>query len=71
MKHIPLTIVFAALILIFAQWPSVQTWSDMTSLHHYLVHTLYLLSGGIIGWQTSRWNVRTAQQAREDAGVMS
>ena len=71
MKHIPSTVVFAALLIIFAEWPSVQSWSMLTPTHHYLVHGLYLLAGGLFGLQTSAWMVHPAPLSLEESGVSS
>lgn len=73
MKQIPSILVLAALLIIGAAWPSVQAWSDASILHHYLVHCLYLLAGGLSGLQSARWVVQTAGvgQVDEEAGVSS
>lgn len=72
MKQIPSTLVFAALFIIAAAWPSVQAWSDTQVLHHYLVHGLYLISGGLIGFQTAVWADQPRSLATlEETGVTS
>lgn len=55
MKYVPITVVISALLLIFASWPSVDAWSDATLVHHFWIHCVYVLSGGVFGFQTARW----------------
>ena len=71
MKQIPLTLVIAAFALIFAEWPSVQVWAEASTLHHYLNHLMYLVSGGLTGWQTSQWTHTQSQTTAREAGVSS
>lgn len=73
MKNIPSTLVIAALLIIAAAWPSVQQWSDTQVLHHYLVHTLYLLAGTLIGLQSALWRSESTplSQAEDEQGVSS
>lgn len=55
MKYVPSTVVISVLLLIFVSWPSVEAWSNATLVHHFWVHCVYVLSGGIFGLQTARW----------------
>ncbi|KPV39902.1 hypothetical protein [Alicyclobacillus ferrooxydans] len=72
MKYVPSTVVLAVLLLIFASWPSIETWSDLTPIHHFWVHSLYLLSGGLFGAQTSHWVTNQANlPTHEERGVSS
>ncbi|MDQ0191486.1 hypothetical protein JI721_03345 [Alicyclobacillus cycloheptanicus] len=73
MKQIPSTLVLAAVCILFASWPSVQTWADATSVHHYLIHGLYIIAGGFTGLQTSWWlhQPSAVQHVEEESGVSS
>ncbi|MBX5437166.1 MAG: hypothetical protein IRZ33_08110 [Alicyclobacillaceae bacterium] len=72
MRQIPSTLVLAALCLIAAAWPGVQTWAEATPVHHFLSHGLYLAAGGLFGLQTARWIHQPAALRRTDeAGVSS
>lgn len=71
-KRFPSMLVAAVLFLVFAAWPTVEQWAELTAAHHYLVHALYLVAGGLFGWQTSRWvNQPATAQGLDDAGVSS
>lgn len=72
MKQIPSTLVLAAVCILVASWPSVQTWADTASVHHYLIHGLYIIAGGLVGLQTSWWIHQPAPLAHmEESGVSS
>lgn len=72
MRQIPSTLVLSAIFIVLAEWPSVQTWADLTPVHHFLVHGLYLISGGLSGLQTSLWvNRPSAVHSLEESGVSS
>ncbi|QSO51959.1 hypothetical protein JZ785_24885 [Alicyclobacillus curvatus] len=72
MKYVPSTVVLAVLLLIFASWPDVEAWSNLTAVHHFWVHALYLASGGLLGVQTSHWVTNQADlSTHEERGVSS
>lgn len=72
MRQIPTTLVVSALCIIFAEWPSVQSWSEITPVHHFLVHGLYLVAGGLFGLQTALWSERfSSVQSLDESGVSS
>lgn len=72
MKQIPSTLVLSALCILFASWPSLQAWSDATSVHHYLTHGFYILAGGLVGLQTCWWmHAPSRIQHVEESGVTS
>jgi hypothetical protein len=71
MKQVPLTLVLTAICLVAANWPSVQEWSTLNMVHHYLTHGLYLLGGAFLGAQTSRWAHQPANLSLDEAGVSS
>lgn len=74
MAQIPLTIVLALISIGIAEWPSVMAWSEMTSVHHALVHLLYLFAGGLVGIQIAWW-ARISKQVelstKKDSEVIS
>ena len=72
MRQIPTTLVLSAICIVFAEWPSVQAWSELTPVHHFLVHTLYLAAGGLFGFQTALWSDRPSSvQSLDESGVSS
>ena len=71
MRQIPSTLVLSALLIVFAEWPTVQGWADVTVIHHYFVHTLYLLAGGLFGLQTAWWLHQPAAVQTLEEGVSS
>lgn len=73
MKQIPSTLAISVLLIIGAEWPSVQQWSDTQVLHHYLVHGLFLLAGGLIGLQSAIWmdQPQSLSTVDEETGVVS
>lgn len=71
LKQIPVSLVLAVAVLIFAEWPSVQSWGDATTLHHYVTHLLYVFAGALVGWQTSEWASSPAHISSKEAGVSS
>lgn len=71
MRQIPSTLVIAVLLLVFASWPGIQAWSESGIIHHYLVHLLYLVSGGLVGLQTAWWVTNHATVSQLDEGGVS
>lgn len=72
MKQIPSTLVLAAVCILGASWPSLQAWAEATPAHHYLIHGLYIIAGGLVGLQTSWWiHQSTPIQHVEESGVSS
>jgi hypothetical protein len=72
MRQVPTTIVLAVLSLIIASWPGIETLGRMTSSSHYLIHCLYILSGGLFGLQTSWWSTQSNHtQVADEGGVTS
>ncbi|WDL95599.1 hypothetical protein [Alicyclobacillus sp. ALC3] len=73
MRQIPSTLVLAAVCILVAAWPSLQGWADATAVHHYLIHSLYIIAGGLVGLQTSWWVHQPASMAHveEERGVSS
>jgi hypothetical protein len=71
-RYIPSTLVVAVLLLVFASWPSIQSWSETGLIQHYIVHTLYLFAGALVGLQTAWWvSNRSAASQLDEGGVSS
>ncbi|WP_067625859.1 hypothetical protein [Alicyclobacillus acidiphilus] len=74
MAQIPLSLVVALVAIGIGEWPGVDAWSDVSVIHHVLVHGLFAVAGAMIGFQTAWWT-RKAQQAAytalEDSEVIS
>jgi hypothetical protein len=71
-RHIPSTLVIAVLLLVFASWPGIQAWAEAGTVHHYLSHFLYLVSGGLVGLQTAWWiSNRLSVPQLDEGGVSS
>lgn len=73
MKQVPLTIVMAILLLIFAVWPGVERWGALSLPHQLAIHVLYVISGALTGLQTSWWFNKTSMGyvPIEESGVSS
>lgn len=71
MRQIPSTLVLAVLLLIAANWPGIQSWSETGQIQHYLAHALYLASGSLVGLQTALWVSRRPPLAQLDEGGVS
>lgn len=70
-KYVPSIVVVSVLLLIFASWPAVDAWSELTANNHFLVHCLFLIAGGLFGLQTSRWVTSTTNMPAVDEGGVS
>ncbi|WP_062305858.1 hypothetical protein [Alicyclobacillus sendaiensis] len=57
---IPLTVVAALAAWAVGVWPSVDAWADASILHHALAHILFLVSGGLLGFEAARYAAHSA-----------
>ncbi|WAH37933.1 hypothetical protein [Alicyclobacillus dauci] len=74
MAQIPMTLVIALITIGVAEWPGVSSWSELTPVHHALVHGLYLVAGSMVGLQIAWWkrlSRREAWSQTEDREVIS
>ncbi|GMA64825.1 hypothetical protein NZD89_05505 [Alicyclobacillus fastidiosus] len=75
MTRVPLTLVVALFLITLAEWPSVAAWSELTDVHHALVHGLFLVAGGLFGLQIAWWTRLSSREAwasqEEDSEVSS
>ncbi|SIS55781.1 hypothetical protein [Alicyclobacillus vulcanalis] len=63
---VPLTIVAALAAWAVGVWPSVDAWADASILHHALAHTLFLIAGGLLGFEAAHYAETAARhQASE------
>ncbi len=63
---IPLTIVAALAAWAMGVWPSVDAWADASVLHHALAHALFLVSGGLLGFEAARYAAQSAARQRTE-----
>ncbi|AEJ44539.1 hypothetical protein [Alicyclobacillus acidocaldarius] len=63
---IPLTVVVALAAWAVGVWPSVDAWADASVLHHALAHALFLVSGGLLGFEAARYAAQSAARQRTE-----
>lgn len=61
---VPLTIVAALAAWAVGVWPSVDAWADASVMHHALAHALFLVSGGLLGFEAARHAAKSAWRER-------
>ncbi|GLG00370.1 hypothetical protein Alches_04090 [Alicyclobacillus hesperidum subsp. aegles] len=63
MAQIPLPLVLAMIAIGIGEWPAVNAWSEVSILHHALVHGLFAFAGALAGFQTAWWTRRAEDSA--------
>jgi len=63
---IPLTIVAALAAWAVGVWPSVDAWADASVIHHALAHALFLVAGGLLGFEAAHYAAQSAERQRAE-----